>query len=207
MIHHMRRPTAPAPEALALLTRFERMSLSVGSYLGRVSDLDNDLNLLIGNLVYDERPRFELSNDRRFSDKIAILEALWPRRWGEAREFTGALRKVANYRNRFAHWVPEIDFMSISEDTTADTVALVHRHPSGDSRKNMKFDPALSLRMEASCAILNSVNMHLGISLHGPSPLIFDSLQKHVLSWAESDDFEGWPKDPRWSDDVRFTFS
>jgi len=184
------------------------MSLRVGSYLGRVSDLDNDLSLLIGNLAYVDRPRFDLARNRRLSDKITIIEALWPDRWGPATEFSGALKKVANYRNRFAHWVPDIDWEAISErNGPLEEVGLVHAHPSGDYVKNMKFDPSLAWRMETSCKILGTITRTLAVSIHADPDLAFDSLEAYVRAWSESDRFDGWVREKEWNGDVRFVFA
>jgi len=197
---------------LAGLDSSERLNLAVGIFLAGTSKLDEALELLLANIVYDESPRFQLAHGRMMSDKIRLVEALWPSGWADGPIFVNALNAVTRQRNRFAHWVPQPDWSTIFADPEAYAVdyPMLHLNPRKPGfEAAIPFDFESTWNNHISQRLLANACLNLTLALRGGHSGPAASLEEYLLSWAEEDystlgeEQDFWPQDSRWSADVR----
>ncbi|MDR6142409.1 hypothetical protein QE375_001963 [Microbacterium foliorum] len=198
---------------MAGLDSSERLNLAVGIFLAGTSKLDEALELLLANMVYDESPRFKLARGRMMADKIRLVDALWPSVWADGPVFVNALSAITRRRNRFAHWVPHPDWSTIFADPEASAVdyPMLHLNP-----RNPGFETAIPFDLDStwndhlSQRLLANLCLNLTLELGEGRTRAVDSLEGYLLAWAE-EDYSGlgdegqefWPQDSRWSADVR----
>ncbi|UPL13220.1 hypothetical protein [Microbacterium galbinum] len=186
------------------------LSFHVGDVLLAAADLDANLTTLIAVLVNRDHPNRELAKGRFVSDKIQILESVYPQGWRDTNALTRSLKRVTQDRNSLAHafWEPDLEALketdpSAMEDEPQELKLRLHREKS---KKSTPVDFNALYQTRVDVGLLNMVCLDITNRwLFGELDDV--SIPEYVQSLGENPLYIGWPKSAEWAADVNRVFS